>query len=102
MQLALASLAALLFAIGGIFMKRADGLHHAPPVAAFVLLFAVGAAIQSQAMRGGELGSTYIVVLGLEAGLTVVFGAWLFAEQVTPIKLIAIALILVGIGLLRR
>jgi multidrug transporter EmrE-like cation transporter len=101
MQLVLSSLAALSFTVGGIFMKRADGLHHATATALFLLLFAVGAVIQSQAMRGAELGATYIVILGLEAALAVAFGTSLFAEPVTLAKIAAIVLIVSGIALLR-
>ena len=101
MPLVLASLAAISFTVGGIFMKRADGLHNAPAAAVFLLLFAVGAAIQSQAMRGTELGATYIVVLGLEAALALAFGTLLFAEPLTLAKAGAVALIVSGIALLR-
>jgi multidrug transporter EmrE-like cation transporter len=101
MQLALASLAALLFTVGGIFMKHADGMRHASATALFLLLFALGAAVQSQAMRGAELGATYIVVLGLEAALALAFGTFLFAEPLSLSKIGAVLLIVIGIALLR-
>src|SRR5687768_5898068 len=101
MPLVLSLLAALSFTVGGIFMKRADGLQHATAVVAFLLLFAVGAAIQSQAMRGGELGATYGIVLGLEAALALGFGMVLFAEPLTLQKVTAIVLIVSGIAVLR-
>jgi len=101
MHLVLAALAALCFTVGGIFMKQADGLRHGSPTALFLLLFAAGAAVQSQAMRGAELGTTYVVVLGLEAALALAFGTFLFAEPTTLPKIGAILLILGGIALLR-
>lgn len=101
MHLALASLAALLFTIGGIFMKRADGLRQLAPSIMFILLFAGGAVSQSQAMRGAEMGTTYVVVLGLEAALAVAFGMMLFAEPLTLRKVGAVALIVSGIALLK-
>jgi quaternary ammonium compound-resistance protein SugE len=97
----LASLAALSFTVGGVFMKQADGLRHASATALFLLLFAVGAVIQSQAMRGAEMGATYVVVLGLEAALALAFGTFLFAEPITLPKIGAIVLIVSGIALLR-
>ena len=100
-QLALASLAALCFATGGVFMKHAEGVRHASPTALYLLLFAAGAVAQSQAMRGTGLGTTYIVVLGLEAVLALALGAWLFSETVTPIRIVAIVLIVGGIAILR-
>ena len=101
MQLVLASLAALFFTVGGIFMKRADGLHNGSATAVFLMLFAAGAAIQSLAMRGAELGATYIVVLGLEAALALVFGTLLFGEPITLPKVGAVLLIVGGIAVLR-
>jgi multidrug transporter EmrE-like cation transporter len=99
--LVLAMLAALCFTVGGVFMKRADGLQHWSSTASFLLLFALGAAMQSQAMRGNELTTTYIIVLGLEAALAVTLGALLFAEPLTASKCSAIALIVLGIAILR-
>ncbi len=101
MPLVLASLAAFCFTVGGVFMKYADGLRNAPSTLLFLLLFGTGAALQSLAMRGAELATTYVIVLGLEAALAVVFGRVLFAEPMTLPKLCAIALIVVGIALLR-
>lgn len=101
MQIVLATLAALSFTVGGIFMKRADGLHDAFATGLFLLLFAVGAAMQSHAMRGAELGGTYVLVLGLEAALALAFGAVLFAEPLTAPKIGAVLLIVGGIALLR-
>ena len=101
MYLFLACLAALAFTTGGVFMKQADGVRHALPVAAYVTLFGVGAALQSQAMRGTDLGATYILVLGLEAAFAYALGVVLFGEAVTLPKTGAIVLIVAGIALLR-
>lgn len=101
MHLTLSALAALAFTVGGVFMKHADGLRHALPVAGFVALFAFGAAMQSQAMRGSELGATYVLVLGLEAALAFGLGVAFFGEAVTSAKVSAVVLIVVGIALLR-
>ena len=101
MTLTLPVLAALAFTLGGVFMKHADGLRHAGPVAGFVVLFGVGAAFQSQAMRGGELGTTYILVLGLEAILAFGLGVWLFGDTVTLPKVAAVVLVVAVIALLR-
>jgi multidrug transporter EmrE-like cation transporter len=97
----LAMLAALSFTTGGVFMKHADGLRHPAPVLGFVVLFAAGAMLQSQAMRGAELGATYILVLGLEAALAFGLGIVLFDEAATLRKVAAVMLIVAGIALLR-
>lgn len=82
-------------------MKAADGLRASSATVAFLTLFAVGAALQAQALRGAPLGTTYVVVLGLEAALALAFGTLLFAEPMTVHKLAAVLLIVGGIALLR-
>jgi quaternary ammonium compound-resistance protein SugE len=82
-------------------MKYADGVRHPLPVLGYIALFGIGAALQSQAMRGTELGATYILVLGLEATIAFVFGIVLFDEVATMRKLAAVVLIVVGIAFLR-
>jgi quaternary ammonium compound-resistance protein SugE len=52
-------------------------------------------------MRGAELATTYVIVLGLEAALAVALGRFVFGEPMTVAKLCAIALIVGGIALLR-
>ena len=101
MFMLLAILAALAFTGGGVFMKYADGVRHVGPVMGYVGLFGIGAVLQSQAMRGSELGTTYILVLGLEAALAFGLGVVLFDEAATWRKLLAVILIVAGIGLLR-
>ena len=101
MYLLLASLAALAFTTGGVFMKHADGVRHVLPVAAFLVLFSIGAMLQSQAMRGAELGATYILVLGLEAALAYAMGVVFFGDAVTLAKTAALLLIVAGIAFLR-
>ena len=101
MQLMLASLAALAFTVGGIFMKYAEGLRNLAASSGFLVMFGLGAVLQSQAMRGAELGSTYILVLGLEAAFAFGFGSVIFGEAVTVAKIAAIILIVSGIALLR-
>jgi multidrug transporter EmrE-like cation transporter len=101
MPMLLAFSAALAFTTGGVFMKYADGVERPGPVAGFVVLFAVGAALQSLAMRGEELGVVYILVLGLEAALAFGLGILLFDEAASARKVAAVALIVGGIALLR-
>jgi multidrug transporter EmrE-like cation transporter len=101
MYLFLSLMAALAFTSGGVFMKHADGLRHTLPVAVFVALFSVGAVLQSQAMRGTDLGVTYILVLGIEAALAFGMGVAFFGEAVTVQKTAAVALIVTGIAFLR-
>jgi multidrug transporter EmrE-like cation transporter len=101
MPLVLPVLAALAFTAGGIFMKYADGMRHVTATFLFLIFFVLGAAMLSYAMRGAELGTTYIVVLGIEAALALIFGIVLFSETITVSKMAGVLLIVGGIALLR-
>jgi multidrug transporter EmrE-like cation transporter len=65
--LGLYSLAAIMYVSGGAFMKYSQGLTRALPTVGLTVLFSAGALIQARAMRHEELGTSYILVLGLEA-----------------------------------
>lgn len=95
-------LAATCFAVGGIFMKYAEGVTRPLPTLAFLALFAVGALLQGYAMRKADLGVVYIAVLGLEAALALIFSVALFKESLSVTRVTAVLLILVGVALLRR
>jgi quaternary ammonium compound-resistance protein SugE len=94
--------AALLFAVGGLFMKASDGLTKFAPSAAVFFFFCVGAACQTVAMKRGEMSITYVVVLGLEALAAFSLGAVILGERASFIKLCALVLIVGGIALLER
>lgn len=100
-MLLLGLLAALCFTTGGLFMKHADGFRQVTPGMAFLLLFGIGAVLQSHAMRGTGMAVTYVLVLGLEAALALGFDVLLFRESLTTIKVAGIGLTLIGIALLR-
>lgn len=83
-------------------MKLADGVAHRPAAAAYLGLFGLGAILQAEAMREGELGVVYIMILGLEAALAFSLGVILFGENAGIIKLAGLAMILAGILLLHQ
>ena len=99
--LSLYALAAALYVVGGVFMKHSAGLTRWRPAAALVVVFGAGALIQAWAMKQEALGSSYVVVLGLEALLAVIAGYFLFAEQLNARMLGGVALVVAGILLLR-
>ena len=96
MVLFLSILAALAYTIGGVFMKKSDGLRQVAPALLVFIFFCGGAALQTLAMRKGELGVNYLFVLGLESVLAVAFGALIFQEGCSWMKLSGIALIVAG------
>jgi multidrug transporter EmrE-like cation transporter len=92
--------AALLFAVGGVFMKMSNGLERLVPGSAALGLFLAGAVAQTIALKHAELGVAYVLVLGLEAVLAFVFGALFFEENVSLPKVLGVALIIGGFALL--
>jgi len=102
MEFLLLVAASVCFACGGLAMKFADGVAKPGAAAAFLVLFGIGAILQSFGLRKADLGVAYIVVLGLEAVLTFVFSVWLLHETTSPTRIVAVVLILAGVVLLRR
>ena len=101
MRIATLCLAAAIYAVGGIFMKHAQGLTDLRWSLATVLAFALGSAVQAWAMQGRDMAVTYLLVLGLEGALAAAIGFWWLGEEVTPWKVVGILLILAGAGVLR-
>lgn len=93
--------AALLFTVGGIFMKLSDGATRLAPSLAMAVCFVAGAVVQALAMRGGDLGVVYVIVLGVEAVLAMAFGRIFFAEGLTLMKVGGAMMIVFGITMLR-
>jgi multidrug transporter EmrE-like cation transporter len=83
-------------------MKNAAGVSRLLPTAAFASLFLLGAVLQSLGMRRFDLGVAYIAVLGLEAALAFVLSVAVLHESYSVGRIIAIALILSGVALLRK
>ena len=102
MQVLFLSLAALLFAVGGLLMKLSDGMSRLGPTAGFLLLFCAGASLQSIAMKRADMGVVYVFVLGLEAVAALLLSVWALGERLSLGRLGAVALILCGLLLLRR
>jgi multidrug transporter EmrE-like cation transporter len=94
-------LAAVAFSVGGLLMKLSAGLTRPAPTAGFLILFLIGAIVQTFGMRRIDLSVAYIFVLGLEAALTVLLSVWYLKENCPPQRIAAIALIIFGIAWLR-
>jgi len=97
----LTCLAALSFSVGGYFMKQSAGLTQLRPTLLVFTLFALGASLQTLAMRGQQMAVTYIVVLGLEAVTAFSLGVLFLNESSSITKLAGVALVLAGIVTLR-
>ncbi len=92
---------AVMYAVGGYFMKASDGATAPRATAAFLVLFLVGAVAQARGMRAADLSTAYVLVLGIEALVAVILGSVLLHEALTLARVGAIALVVIGIGWLR-
>lgn len=90
-----------MYVAGGAFMKYSQGLTRWLPTIALIVTFSIGALIQAWAIKHQDLGTSYTVVLGLEAALAVAAGFFLFDERITARAAVGLVLVLVGIVLLR-
>lgn len=93
--------AAVLYTIGGVYMKFSAGFTHLVPSLFVYLCFIAGASLQNVAMRQADLGVTYIFVLGMESVLALLFGILLFKESYSLLRLVGISLIVAGMIFLR-
>jgi quaternary ammonium compound-resistance protein SugE len=102
MSMAWFVVAAVFFASGGLAMKWSEGLTRLLPSLGVFGCFAAGAACQAVGMRTVEMGSAYVLVLGLEAVVAAALATLVLGEPLTAGKVGAIVLILVGITWLER
>jgi small multidrug resistance pump/quaternary ammonium compound-resistance protein SugE len=95
--------AAACFTGGGLLMKPAAGLSHIWPSVGVFVLFVVGAALLAVAVhRHGEVGPTYLVVVGLETVLAFTLGVAVYHEQLNSTRVVAVMLVLSGTVMLAR
>lgn len=93
--------AALSFAIGGIFMEWSDGLSKPLPSLLVYVMFALGASCQALATHESGMGLAYVLVVGLEVVLAVIFSVVFFKEGYSFTKLIGVLLVTIGVVLLK-
>lgn len=101
MQMSLMAAAAAAFTIGGVLMKWSDGMTRGWYTAAFLACFVAGAVAQAAVMRDNEMGTVYLIVVGLECVLAFALGAVVFGEPLRMSRLVAAGLITGGVILLR-
>ncbi|MBD1868995.1 small multidrug resistance protein [Cyanobacteria bacterium FACHB-471] len=103
MDLLLSAAAAFCYTLGGVFMQNSEGLTKFAPSLLIYLCFIAGATLHTIAVRvANSMGITYILILGLEAVLAVLFSILLLKEEgYSFLKLIGIVLVVVGVALLR-
>ena len=93
-------LASVAFSVGGLCMKRAEGLAHLGAALGMFVSFLAGAALLSLAMRSHDLSSTYAVGLGLEATITFLIGMTVYGESTSMWRMAGVAVTVAGIVIL--
>jgi small multidrug resistance pump/quaternary ammonium compound-resistance protein SugE len=101
MILIMAVAAAIAYTVGGIFMKLSAGLSVVTPTFLVYLCFGIGASLQTLLTARSELGTSYILVLGLESVLAATFGSLFFQETYSFQALLGIAFVVAGVAILR-
>jgi multidrug transporter EmrE-like cation transporter len=92
---------AIMFAIGGIFMKLSQDLSK-PLYSAIVFgCFIFGAIVQTIVIDRTNLGGAYISILGLEAVVTLFLSIYSFKENFSFVKGLGLIAIVIGIACLR-
>ncbi len=82
-------------------MQLSDGLSKLVPTLFLYALFSLGASFQALAMKEAEMGITYVLVIGLEVVLAVLFSIPFFKEGYSLVKFLGIGFVTVGVILLR-
>jgi multidrug transporter EmrE-like cation transporter len=93
-------MASVAFSVGGVCMKRADGVAHVGAALGMIVSFLTGAVLLSLAMRRHDLSSTYAVGLGLEAAITFLIGLAVFGESVSVGRMAGIVVTVAGVVML--
>lgn len=94
-------MASLAFSVGGVLMKPSHGFTRLGPSVGILVCFALGAVLLTRAVNQGNLSTTYVIGLGLEAVVSVAVGLLLLGETLTPSQAVGIGLILSGLVAVR-
>jgi quaternary ammonium compound-resistance protein SugE len=80
-----------------VLLKQSHGITRLWPTVGFAVCALISFGLLTTALRHLEVGPAYAVWTGLGAAGTAVIGMWALGESVSPLKLISICLILVGV-----
>jgi multidrug transporter EmrE-like cation transporter len=93
-QLLLSSIA---FSVGGAFMKPSNGFTQVGPSSVVIVCFVFGAVLLTRAVGRGNLSTTYVLGLGIEAVVSVAVGLAVLGERLTTRQAAGIGLIVLGL-----
>jgi len=93
--------ASLAFSVGGALMKSSNGFNRLAPSIMVGALFVVGAALMAKAVTHDRLSTAFVMGLGVEAIVSVGIGAMVLGERMHLSQWTGVALILIGVGVVR-
>ncbi len=94
-------IAGLLEIVWASTMKLSDGFTRPLPAAITIIALIASFALLAAAMRELPLGTAYTIWTGIGAIGTFIVGIVFLGEAITPARLLAAALIVSGIGLMK-
>lgn len=80
-----------------ILLKKSDGLSRLWPTAGFAVCALISFGLLTMALKKLEVGSAYAVWTGIGATGTVIIGILALGESVSTLKIVSVALILLGV-----
>ena len=87
-----------IFEVGfAVLLKQSRGITRIWPTAGFAACALISFGLLSLALKHLEVGPAYAVWTGIGAAGTAIIGILVLGESASPVKLISIALILVGV-----
>jgi len=83
--------------IATTFLKLSDGFSKPLPAVLVFIFYGLSFTLLSQALKVLPIGMTYAIWAGLGTAVVSMIGVIWFAETLTPVKLISLALIIIGV-----
>ena len=91
------AMAILLEVVGTTCMKLSQGFSKALPSVLVFVLYGASFSFMILALKKIELGIAYAIWAGVGTSLIAVIGMMWFAESVTPLKIVSIAFVVIGV-----
>ncbi|HXL87590.1 MAG TPA: multidrug efflux SMR transporter [Streptosporangiaceae bacterium] len=80
-----------------VLLKKSDGLTRLWPTVGFAVCALISFGLLTMALKKLEVGSAYAVWTGIGATGTVIVGILALGESVSTLKIVSVALILLGV-----
>ncbi len=93
----LLALAIVTEVMGTIALKTSDGFTNLGSSAMVITAYSASIVLLGLCLKGIDIGVAYAIWAGAGTALIAVAGLFLFNESMTPLKLVSITLIIVGV-----